>query len=98
MGMTEPTLDGYACEPAPWRSRPPQTQFLSAPRPRHPRVRFPHRRHGPAAAHLHVVVLKLATHRVHVLGATAHLTGAWVAQQARNVVLDLGERTGQCRF
>ena len=42
--------------------------------------------------------LELATRRVHVIGATTHPTGAWVAQQARNLLMDLDGRVGEVRF
>jgi transposase InsO family protein len=48
---------------------------------------------------LHVFfVIEVERRRVHLAGVTAHPTGAWVTQSARNLLMDLNEHADRFRF
>jgi hypothetical protein len=44
------------------------------------------------------VFLEHSTRRLHIAGITAHPTGEWVTQHARNLACDLGARVETLRF
>ena len=45
-----------------------------------------------------LVFIEHGTRRMHLGGVTAHPTSGWTVQQARNLALTLGERSGDIRF
>src|SRR6266567_3539698 len=45
-----------------------------------------------------LTVIEHATRRIRILGVTLHPTGDWSAQQARNLIMDLGEQAHRVKF
>ena len=45
-----------------------------------------------------LAVIEHATRRIRILGVTLYPTGVWTAQQARNLLMDLGEQTQRVKF
>ena len=85
-------------DPAPHRSGPTWRQFLTTQAQAILAIDFAHVDTVSLRRLYILVVIEHGRRRVHIAGITAHPTGAWVTQQARNLLMDLGDQAEQFRF
>jgi putative transposase len=91
-------LKDAGLDPAPRRACPTWGQFLSVQAHVILAVDFAHVDTVFLRRLYILIAIEHDRRRVHIAGITAHPTGAWVTQQARNLLMDLGDRAEPFRF
>ena len=91
-------LRAAGIDPAPRRSGPTWRQFLAAQAAGILAVDFLHVDTVLLKRMYVLVFIEHGSRRMHLGGVTAHPTGDWTVQQARNLALTLGERFEDIRF
>jgi putative transposase len=91
-------LHAAGIDPAPRRPGPTWRQFLRAQAAGILAIDFLHVDTVLLKRVYVLVFIEHGTRRMHLSGVTAHPTGDWTVQQARNLALALGERFEDIRF
>jgi putative transposase len=86
-------------DPAPRRTGPTWRQFLAAQVEEIIAADFLHVECAVTLKRFYVLIfIEHGTRRLHIAGVTAHPTGAWVAQQARNLAMEMDTGLDRLRF
>jgi putative transposase len=91
-------LTAAGIDPAPRREGPTWREFLAAQAEGVIACDFLHIDLVDLRRMYALVFLEHGTRRLHVAGVTAHPTGLWTVQQARNLAVELGVRLDSLRF
>ncbi len=91
-------LHNAGIDPAPRRSGPTWRQFLTSQAKAVLAVDFLHVDTILLRRIYVLIAVEHGSRRVHLVGVSAHPTGAWTTQAARNLMMDLADRVSTIKF